>query len=83
MAINGVYPHRQLTAEDLVTEGESWGLRGARTIVDDALATLAETAAIEIPDASARHTVDEDVRTFIDNLRAGKATGDPVGGIEQ
>ena len=78
MSIGGVYPHKQLTADLIAHEGESWGLRDARSLVEDTLAELADAAEAEQPDARAHPDLGDDVRTFILNLRKGQAAGSPV-----
>jgi serine/threonine-protein kinase HipA len=80
MAIGGVYPHKLITAEMIMREGESWGLRDAQGIVDETLARLAEAAEAEQPDPRAFGGLSHDIQTFIVNLRAGREAGVPVSG---
>jgi serine/threonine-protein kinase HipA len=78
MSIGGVYPHSQLTTQLIAREGESWGVRDARLVVEDTLARLADAAAQEQPHPLAFPGLEDDIRTFIGNLRSGRAAGAPV-----
>jgi serine/threonine-protein kinase HipA len=78
MSVGGVYPHRELTANVIAREGESWGLHKAHDLVVETLSELAEAAADNQPDPRAHPGLGDDVRTFIRNLLQGRATGAPV-----
>lgn len=75
LAVNGVYAHREITRSDLVAEGESWGLRGAGTVVDEALEVVAALTARTSPHPRAHPTVMDDIASFTSRLRTGRATG--------
>lgn len=78
MAINGTYPHRSISAADLIAEGASWGLRDAAAVVREVLAELAVVVAAEEPHAHAHPGLGDDVREFIARLLAGSPAGAPV-----
>jgi len=75
LAVNGVYAHGAITADDLVTETDGWGIRDARALVVGALEEIHALADREAPLAQAWAGVQSDVMTFTANLLAGAAVG--------
>ncbi len=71
-AINGRFAHSDITHEDLVAEGQSWGVRRARMIVDDAIQKVSEFVADERPAAGAHHALVTDIIGFTRNLMDGR-----------
>lgn len=78
LAVNSVYAHRDITLDDLIAEGVSWGIRGdlrAETIA--ALERMRELAESDEPDARAWPGLRDDILGFVSNLLAGRAAGSP------
>ncbi|OIJ27814.1 type II toxin-antitoxin system HipA family toxin [Nocardioides luteus] len=75
LAVNGVYQHSALTRADLIAEIASWRLREAETLVDEALADIAEIVEDEVPAHGAHPGLVEDIRAFTVNLRSGRSVG--------
>lgn len=70
--VNGVFAHSDITRDDLVAEGASWGIRGAVGIVDETIAQVAEFVAGERPVAGAHHSLTDDITRFCQNLTDGR-----------
>lgn len=77
LAVNGTYRHAGLTMADLVAEITKWGVRRADRIVDDCLAEISEVVAKEAPLPGAHPILQENIATFTENLREGRAVGRP------
>lgn len=75
LAVNGTYRHAGLTTADLVAEITKWGVRRADSIVADCLADIAEVVRKEDPPEGAHPRLQQDISTFVRNLR----NDDPVG----
>lgn len=75
LAVNGKYRHRDLTSEDLGEEIRRWGVRRGPLIVAEALADLAEALRDETPLDGAHPRLQEDLTTFVHNLRGGRFVG--------
>lgn len=73
LAVNGQYPHADITAEDLEAEFGSWGLRDAD--VSGTIAQLSAAVASETPLPGAFPGLQEQMAGFIENLSAGKPAG--------
>lgn len=79
LAINERYDHAALTAGDVISEIDSWGLGAeAEAVVGEALETIAATAHDEEPDGRAHPGVADDVSQFTCNLLEGRPAGRPV-----
>ncbi|WP_213817150.1 type II toxin-antitoxin system HipA family toxin [Glaciihabitans sp. dw_435] len=78
MAINGQYPHAAITAEDLIEEGVSWGLRNAGRVVELALESILDTVGAQAPDARSWAGLGDDIAGFTLNLLEGRAAGRPA-----
>jgi serine/threonine-protein kinase HipA len=76
LAVNGVYTHRDLTAGDLVAEGQNWGIRDARRIVEDVLEQVRVFARSEAPHPGAHPELQDDIVRFASNLLDGRAAGE-------
>ena len=76
LAVNDKYGHADVTATDLVAEGERWQISDASSIVDQVLSRLAVAVRSEVPLAGAHPRLVEEIGSFVDRLRRG----DPVGG---
>ncbi len=76
LAVNDKYGHADVTATDLVAEGERWQISGASSIVDQVLSRLAAAVRGEVPLEGAHPGLAEEIGSFVDRLRRG----DPVGG---
>lgn len=75
LAVNGTYRHAEIAREDLFSEFVSWGVRRAKTIVDDTLDELHAALQAEAPLDGAYPYLQETLASFVDNLRRGKAVG--------
>lgn len=75
LAIAGHYRHAAITRGDLVAEIESWGVRGAYTIVQETLERLREVVLKEAPLAGSYPGLHEDILRFIRNLLDGRMVG--------
>ena len=75
MSVNGEVDHALVTAEDLASEGESWGLSDAEAVVARALATIRDFVDAEAPKPGAYPGLRDDAGRFTARLMAG----DPVG----
>lgn len=75
LAVNGEYRHSLLTAEDLLEESSSWGVRRAETIVGEDLEHIAKIVDKESPLPHAHPALHDDIRRFVANLRSGMAIG--------
>ncbi|NLI04096.1 MAG: type II toxin-antitoxin system HipA family toxin [Actinomycetaceae bacterium] len=75
LAVHGKYQHSAITADDLIAEGESWGLTSASSIVPEILEDLALAVSSEQPHPQAHPSLVGDISTFIANLQAGKPVG--------
>jgi serine/threonine-protein kinase HipA len=74
-AVNKKYLHATVTKDDLVSELSSWGLRGAKSIVDDTLEQVQAVAAREEPVAQAAAGLAENANATVQNLLDGRAAG--------
>jgi len=75
LAVNGAYVHSTITAEDLVAEGEAWGVATAHDAVRAALGAVADALSREEPDQRAHPGLRDDAAGFTQNLLAGEAAG--------
>ena len=69
--VNGVFAHAEITRDDLVAEGASWGVRSAAEIVDQVIADVGEAVRAERPLPGAHFSLAEDIQRFCDNLAGG------------
>ncbi|WP_125613877.1 type II toxin-antitoxin system HipA family toxin [Specibacter cremeus] len=76
LAVNSVYAHQMITRDDLIAEGQSWGLNHVAAKVDEALNLIAMVVSDEAPDPRAHDGLQADILGFARNLLAGKPTGD-------
>ncbi|PJJ61447.1 type II toxin-antitoxin system HipA family toxin [Compostimonas suwonensis] len=76
LAVDGKYRHSEITADDLIAEFTSWGLRRSGLTVGDTLDQLESIVGEEIPLDGAYEALRPTILGFIDNLRHGE----PVGG---
>ncbi len=67
--------HASVTRSHLVAEIDSWGVREARRIVEEALDTVLATVSTQAPDRHAHPGLSEDILRFTTNLREGRAVG--------
>lgn len=75
LSVAGEYRHAAMTADRLVAELASWGLRNPTQIVEDTLAAV-ESAVRELePDPRAHPGLVDDIRRFASNLLGGSAIG--------
>lgn len=72
LAVNKRYGLGEITAEDLVAEFSSWGLRRPRRIVEDTLERLAAIVDAEFPLKGAHPALHEHVSAIIRNLLDGR-----------
>ncbi|MBN9140406.1 MAG: HipA domain-containing protein [Micrococcales bacterium] len=70
--VNGRFGHAEITADDLVAEGSSWGLRDAAAIVDDILTAVGRAVELEQPSPGAHPALQHDIRGYVDNLLSGR-----------
>jgi len=70
--VNGRCGHAEITADDLVAEGSSWGLRDAAAIVDDILTAVGRAVELEQPSPGAHPALQHDIRGYVDNLLSGR-----------
>lgn len=75
LAVNGAYVHSTVTADDLVAEGEAWGVATARDLVATTLGDVAAVVSDEVPDPRAHPGLQDDVARFTSNLLAEGALG--------
>lgn len=75
LSVAGEYRHAAVTAEHLVVELTSWGIRNPTQIVEDTLEAIeSATRALE-PDDRAHPGLVDDIRRFTTNLLDGRAIG--------
>ena len=72
LSVNGKYRHSEITRGDLHAEFTRWGLRGARSLIQETLAELQSAAQGELPLDGAYPVLQETVLVFIDNLLYGR-----------
>ena len=72
LSVNGKYRHSEITRGDLHAEFTWWGLRGARSLIQETLAELQSAAQGELPLDGAYPVLQETVLVFIDNLLYGR-----------
>lgn len=75
LAVNGVYVHSAVTADDIVAEGEAWGSRAASDVVRSTLDEVASVVASEAPDSRAQPGLRDEILGFTRNLLAGRPAG--------
>ncbi|MBA3019538.1 HipA domain-containing protein [Propionicimonas sp.] len=75
LAINGKYRHADITRDDLQAEFTAWGLRRAATTVNETLEELLTAVSEETPIDGAFPLLQEQLLTFVDNLRNGNPVG--------
>jgi serine/threonine-protein kinase HipA len=75
LAVDGEYQHAAFTADHLVAEAESWGVRDPRPQVLALLARLRAAVEEEEPDARAHPAI----RDLIDGFTRNLLSGSPVG----
>jgi len=75
LAINRKYAHAAITLDDLVAEGESWGLRAPRAIITSALEAVDQFVRSETPVAQAHAELQDDIARFTRNLLDRRTTG--------
>ncbi|MCU6480089.1 type II toxin-antitoxin system HipA family toxin [Arthrobacter sp. A2-55] len=75
LAVNKKYLHATVTRDDLVSELSWWGLRGAKSIVDDTLEQVQAVSAREEPVAQAAAGLAENTNATVQNLLDGRAAG--------
>lgn len=78
LAVNGIYDHARVTAEDLSVELSAWGLRRGAQLARSTLEELEAALSDEDPMADAHPSLAETVEGFVRNLLAGNSAG--VGG---
>lgn len=74
--VNGTWAHSAITQEDLTAEGQSWGLRNAKAIVDDTVDRIQQFVLSEIPLPGSHHVLVEDIIRFCRNLQAGRGASE-------
>lgn len=72
LAVNRIYRHADMTAEDLAAEFTSWGLRGADGRVAETLRELSSAVEAEEPVNGAFPRLREQLSRFLDNLLSGR-----------
>ncbi|SCX03684.1 type II toxin-antitoxin system HipA family toxin [Candidatus Aquiluna sp. UB-MaderosW2red] len=71
LAINNQYIHSQISADDLVAEAESWGMRNVSQEIRDTLERVLSIIASEVPHKLAHPRLREDIAGFTLRLLAG------------
>ena len=74
LAVNRKYLHSVITAEDLVVEAESWGMNGAKKVVDETLQVIKDFVGNENPDPRAHPGLSQEIGMYCQNLLDGKST---------
>lgn len=72
LAINGKYFHAQISAEDIVSEAISWGIKNPGKIVNDTLEIIKTAVKNEQPDPRAYRELSNEIGAFTQNLLDGK-----------
>lgn len=75
LSINRKYAHAAISLDDLVAEGESWGVRAPRAVITDTLEVVAAFVRAESPAKGAYGGLQDDIARFTGNLLDGRATG--------
>lgn len=75
LAVNGIYVHAHIGANDLVSELQSWGLRQASELVVESLTQIATFIDNEAPLAGAHPGLRDEIATFCENLLSGRKAG--------
>lgn len=75
LSINRKYAHAAISLDDLVAEGESWGVRAPRAVITDTLEVVAAFVRAESPAKGAHGGLQDDIARFTGNLLDGRATG--------
>ncbi|MDO5677762.1 MAG: HipA domain-containing protein [Propionibacteriaceae bacterium] len=75
LAVNQIYRHAEISTDDLVAEGERWGLRSAASLVEQTLGDLAAAVATEVPVDGAHPGLVDDIAGFVERLRRGERIG--------
>jgi serine/threonine-protein kinase HipA len=68
LKVNGVYAARQVTAADLVAEGETWGVNDAEAEVESVLDRVAEALATQSPLPGAYPNLNLELEAHLDRL---------------
>ena len=76
LAIGDEYHHAAITAQHLVTEGQSWGLADADLLAETTLRQIVDVVSSEDPDPRAYHRLVDDVVRFASNLLSGRPAGE-------
>lgn len=71
LSVAGVYDHAAVSAEDLVAEGEGWGVKDADTVVGETLRVVLDVAASERPHIAAHPGLQLEIERFAQNLLGG------------
>ena len=77
-SINGKFTHAAIERDDLVKEGERWGVRNGRAIVDETITEIADFIAREQPVAGAYFGLSDDIALFASNLMSGKGASEGI-----
>lgn len=75
LSVAGEYRHAAVTAEHLIAEFASWGIRNPTQIVEDTLAAVRWATERITPDARAHAGIVDDIQRFTTNLLNHKAAG--------
>jgi serine/threonine-protein kinase HipA len=75
LAVGGEYRHAALTRDHLVAEGRAWGLTGATSLAEEALAAVLKLTKAETPHERAHAGLSRDIAGFTTNLLTGHAVG--------
>ena len=79
--INGHSAFEDITIEHLVSEGQSWGVRGASTIVERTVQSILDVISEETPLSGAHHGLTHDIRRICGNLLDGRGAGASANGV--
>jgi serine/threonine-protein kinase HipA len=71
LAINNQYIHSQISANDLIAEAESWGMRNVRQEIKDTLEQVLGIIGSEAPHKLAHPRLREDIEFFATRLLSG------------
>jgi serine/threonine-protein kinase HipA len=71
LAINNQYIHSQISANDLIAEAESWGMRNVRQEISDTLKQVLGIIGSEAPHKLAHPRLREDIEFFATRLLSG------------
>jgi serine/threonine-protein kinase HipA len=71
LAINNQYIHSQISANDLIAEAESWGMRNVRQEISDTVEQVLGIIGSEAPHKFAHPRLREDIEVFATRLLSG------------